>query len=141
MTTPLTAREYAYLLIVGPGKHERITEILGIQPSDACNADETNWKTGRPCKRMFWKWKSGLDDTRPMQEHIEAILRWFHLKGDAVRELWVDYDLILECVGHYPASTGPGIYFNREIIRQVAQLGLAIDCDFYFVEDPHRAEN
>lgn len=32
---PLTTREYAYLHITGPGTHEEVTSIVGINPTEA----------------------------------------------------------------------------------------------------------
>ena len=136
MSAPqLTGREYAYIKISGPGRHETITERLGVKPTEAWNVGDTNDKNGLPRKIMAWRFRSGLDDTHPLEQHIESLLLWFGTKAEAARGLWVDYDLTLQCVGYYPASRGSGMHFNREIIRQAAQLGLAIDCDHYFVED------
>ena len=131
----LTARRYAYICISGPGKHETITERLGLMPTYACNVGDINEKNGRPHKFMRWEFRSGLDDTHPLEQHIQQLLLWFNVKAEAVRGLWVEYDLTLQCVGHFPLSHGPGVHFNREVIRQAGQLGLAIDCDFYFTED------
>jgi hypothetical protein len=138
----LTRREYAYLCITGPGQHERITEILGIKPTEAWNAGEISPRTGRPYRGMHWAWSDNtIDDTHPMREHIDSILLWFGTVSDRLRQLWVDYDLVIQCVGHYPQSCGPGIHFDREVIRRAAQLGLAIDCDFYFEDDVHHGHD
>lgn len=131
----LTAREYAYIRISGPGKHEAITEKLGMKPSEAWNVGDINERNGQPRKFMRWHLRSGLDDTHPLEQHIEQLLLYFGPKAEAVRALWLEYDLTLECVGYYPHSRGPGAHFNREVIRQAAQYGFCIDCDFYFTED------
>jgi hypothetical protein len=131
---PLTRREYAYIRVTGPGNHETITEILGLQPSEAWNLGDMNERNGKPRKFMSWRRGSGLDDTEPLREHIEALLLHLHSRSDAVRNLWVDYDLQLQCVGYYPPS-GHGAHFDREQIRQAAQLGLALDLDFYYLDD------
>jgi hypothetical protein len=82
---------------------------------------------------MAWKLKSGLDDSRPMSEHIASLLLALSPRATEIRALWVDYNLTLQCVGYYPQ--GSGMHFDREVVRQAAQLGLAIDCDHYFVDD------
>ena len=132
-STPLTIREYAYVSITGPGTHENITEVLGLQPSEAWNVGETNGRTGRPRRQMRWMLYSGLDDTHPLNQHIELLFLRLKTKADALRLLWIDYDLTLVCVGHFP-QTGHGQHFDREQIRQAAQLGLAFDLDFYTVD-------
>jgi predicted P-loop ATPase/GTPase len=84
---------------------------------------------------MFWQLKSGLEDTAALEQHIESLLITLGTKAQALRELWVDYDLTIQCVGYYPGS-GHGANLNREVVRRAAQLGLAVDLDFYYVADP-----
>ena len=131
---PLTTREYAYFRITGPGRHEEVTALLTGQPSEAWNADDINPRNGKPRRTMSWRLSSGLDDTRPLSEHISNLFLWLFPRADALRKLWVDYDLTLQCVGYYPPS-GHGMHFDREQVRQAAQLGLAFDLDFYYVDD------
>ncbi len=57
-----------------------------------------------------------------------------HTKAEALRKLWVEFDLTLQCVGHFPPS-GHGMHFSREQILQAAQLGLASDLDLYNQDD------
>ena len=131
---PLTDREYAYLSISGPGTHEQITQILGLSPSEAWNIGDINPRNGKPRKFMLWCLNSGLDDKQPLDMHIQQLFLALHPKADALRQLWVEYDLTLQCVGYFPPS-GHGMHFNREQIRQAAHLGLAFDLDFYYVDD------
>ena len=131
----LTPREFAYLSVTGPGAHETITEQLGLEPTEAWNVGDINPRTGPARKFMSWRLKSGLDDTRSVDEHIKSLLLAIGHKTAEIRRLWVDYDLQLQCVGFYPPSSGSGMHFDREVVRQAAQLGLAIDCDHYFVAD------
>ena len=131
---PLTTREYAYFHITGPGGHEQVTEILNIKPSEAWNVGDINPQSGRPCKFMSWSMSSGLDDKQPLEMHIQSLFIWLHPKADVLRQLWVEYDLTLQCVGYFPPS-GHSMHFDREQIRQAAQLGLCFDLDFYYVDD------
>jgi Domain of unknown function (DUF4279) len=131
---PLTTREYAYFHITGLGTHEQVTEILKIKPSKAWNEGDINPRNGMPYKFMRWHLSSGLDDTQPLEMHIQSLFALLQPKADALRQLWVEYNLTLQCVGHFPPS-GHGMYFDREQIRQAAQLGLCFDLDFYYVDD------
>ena len=83
---------------------------------------------------MSWRLSSGLDDTQPLNEHIQNLSVYLQPKAEAFRQLWLDYDLTLQCVGYFPTN-GHGVHFDREQIRQAAQLGLAFDLDFYYVDD------
>jgi hypothetical protein len=134
-TSQLTRREYAYVHISGSGKHEAISTTVGLKPTEAWNVGDVNPRDGKPRRDMRWILRSGLDDTHSIEEHIQSLLLIFQAKAAALRPLWVEYDICLQCVGHYPPSHGPGIHFNREVVRQAAQLGMAIDCDLYFLDD------
>lgn len=131
---PLTTREYAYFHITGPGTHQDVTTLLGVEPSEAWNLGDANPRNGKPRKFMSWRKTSGLDDTRPLAEHISALFLWLQSRSEALRQLWVEHDLTLQCVGYFPPS-GHGMHFDREQVRQAAQLGVALDLDFYYVDD------
>jgi hypothetical protein len=131
----LTRREYAYVHISGPGTHEGITEALGLKPSDAWNIGDINPRNGTPRRDTHWALSSSLDDTHSIEEHIRSLVLFFRPKSEALRSLWVDYDITLQCVGHYPRNHNPGIHFDRELVRQAAQLGMCIDCDMYWLDD------
>ncbi len=131
---PLTIREHAYFKVTGPGAHEAITKLIGFKPSEAWNIGDISSRDGKPRKHMRWILSSDLDDTKPLREHIGTILLYLKPKTDTLRSLGLDYDLTLQCVGYFPAS-GHGAHFDREQIRQIAQLGLALDLDFYYVDD------
>ncbi len=80
-----------------------------------------------------------MDDKQPLEQHIQILLTILSTRREAMRELWDECDLILQCVGYYPA-TGHGAHFNREIVRQRSRLGLAVDLDLYFMDSPNFAE-
>jgi len=131
---PLTDRQYAYFHISGPGTHEEITAILGFKPSEAWNVGDINPENGKPRKFMSWRLSSGLDDKHPLDEHIKNLFLYLAIRAEALRKLWVEYDLTLQCVGYF-APSGHGLHFTREQVRQAAQLGIAFDLDFYYLDD------
>jgi len=131
---PLTDREYAYFSVSGPGTHESVTDIIGLQPSQAWNAGDRSEQTGRVQKAMHWRLNSGFDDTVPLERHIDSLLLFLLPREEQLRKLWLDYDLVIQCVGHYLPS-GHGVHLNREVVRQAARLGLAFDLDFYYQDD------
>ena len=83
---------------------------------------------------MQWRLESGLDDRQPLREHIDALLGILGTREASLRSLWRDYDITLECIGYYPPMTH-GAHLDRDVVRTAANLGLAIDLDFYFVEE------
>jgi len=83
---------------------------------------------------MAWYLRSGLDDTEELSAHIDSLLLALGPRAEALRSLWVDYTLTMQCVGYFP-ETGHGAHFDREVLRRLADLGLALDLDFYHVPD------
>jgi hypothetical protein len=131
---PLTTREYAYLYVTGDGTHQEITEILGIEPSLAWNPGDRSEQTGRVQKFMLWRKDSGLDDTKPIEEHIESIFFIIRQKHREIQELFFKgYDVGIQCAGYYPPS-GHGTHISREIIRKAGKLNLSIDLSFYYLD-------
>ncbi|RZJ14569.1 MAG: DUF4279 domain-containing protein [Acidovorax sp.] len=131
---PLTTREYAYFHVTGSCKHEDVTALLGAKPSEAWNVGDANPRNGTLRKFMSWRMSSGLDDTKPLAEQISALLLWLQPRASALEQLVAEHDLTLQCVGYFPPS-GHGMHFDREQVRQAALLGLALDLDFYYVDD------
>lgn len=131
---PVTDREYAYFHISGPGTHEEITALLGLKPSEAWNVGDINPRNGQPRKSMSWRMSSGLDDKHPLDEHVRSLFLYLSTRANALRKLWVEHDLTLQCVGYF-APSAHGFHFTREQVRQAAQLGVALDLDFYFLND------
>lgn len=129
----LTSREYAYFVVTGPGRHEDVTKALDLTPSEAWNAGDTNPRNGRPRRSMKWTLKSDLDDTRSLRDHLDALFTVLATRSNELRALWVDYDLVVQCVGYFPSWTH-GAHLDREIVRQAAQLGVAFDFEFYFID-------
>lgn len=134
MSDTHTDREYAYVAIQGPSTHEDITQQLGIQPTEFGNVGDLNPRTGRPYRFVTWIVQSGLDDTHSLDEHINALLLTFARVERQLRELWVEHDIVLCCVGRYPSHQGSGFNLDREQLRRAACLGFSVDFDFYFVD-------
>jgi hypothetical protein len=69
---------------------------------------------------MRWRLDSGLADTEPLERHVESLLLLLPVHALALRELAIDYDLTIQCVGYYPSS-GHGAHLSRNLIRSAAQ--------------------
>jgi hypothetical protein len=130
---PLTRREYAYFSVAGQGNHDKITERLGIEPSQAWSEGDIRRSGGTyPCAR--WRFDSGLPDTEPLEKHISALLDRLQACPAAVRSLAPDYSGTIQCVGYYPA-TGHGVHIDHRLVKSAAHLGLQFDLDFYFLSE------
>jgi hypothetical protein len=82
---------------------------------------------------MQWHLKSGLDESEPLERHIDNLLLFLAPRSGSLRELWLDYTLTMQCVGRYASSHG--LHLDRERVRQLATLGIAVDLDLYVVPE------
>ncbi|WP_425445621.1 DUF4279 domain-containing protein [Xanthomonas pisi] len=114
--------------MVGGGRYEDVTQLLGIEPSVAHNPGDTN-KVGHAFKSMHWQLNSGFAEDRPLAEHIEALLAWLVPRAAALRELWLDSSLYFQC--SVKCTHTFGLHLSREHIRQMAALGIGLDLDGY----------
>lgn len=136
----LTNREFAYFCVRGIGQHEVITNIIGMNPHEAYSDDDVNPRTAKPWGCMLWRLNSGLDDKEPLERHVAALMLWLNRIPGAIKRISEEYELMLQCVGYFPGM-GHGAHLDRETIRVLGQLGIAVDLDFYFVDDHgHTAE-
>ncbi|WP_166636935.1 DUF4279 domain-containing protein [Cognatilysobacter terrigena] len=124
----MTDSQSAHFVVLGPGPHEQVTELLGLKPAIAHNAGDTN-RTGHAFKSMYWRLNSGLAEDRPLVEHIEALLVWLTPRAAALRELWLENSLYFQC--GLKCSHTFGLHLSREHIRQMAALGIGLDLDGY----------
>jgi hypothetical protein len=118
--------------VIGPGQHQQVTELLGLEPMTARNAGDLT-HAGVPSKCMYWELKSGLPEDRLIAEHIESLLIWLMPRATAIQELWLDNMLYFQC-GTKCTHTF-GLHLSREHVRQMAVLGIGIDFDGYAVDE------
>ena len=131
---PLTNREYAYFTVRGKGSHLFVSKKLGVESTNEWSEGDINPHNNRSRRFMAWNLESGLDDTHPIEEHIEKILILIEPLKDKLDELTQGYDLTIQCVGYF-AGTGHGLHLNRETIKRISGLSVAIDYDYYFIDD------
>ncbi|NVK21035.1 MAG: DUF4279 domain-containing protein [Kangiellaceae bacterium] len=132
---PLTDREYAYLRISNEdGSHSEITEILKLEPTNCWNKGDINRANNRPRNQVSWQLESGLDDTHPIEEHLDKIFSILTpLKSELVK-LSDKYNICIQCVGYYHPSQH-GIHLDHSTLEKAYSIGASFDFDCYFVDD------
>lgn len=131
---PLTNREYAYFRVTGEGDCSVVSEKLKISPTNQWSEGDISPRTEKPYKFMSWQLESGLDDTRPLDEHINKLFAILEPFEKELNELGHKYDLCIQGVGYFPPS-GHGIHLDKNMIQKSANLGVSVDMDFYYIGD------
>lgn len=110
-----------------------------MSPSEAWSeGDARRWGGTYPCAR--WRLDSGLNNTEPLEKHIEALLTRLDASPAAVRALAPDYKTTIQCVGYYPAKEH-GVSISQGAVQVAAHLGLNFDLDFYFFDEREQEES
>jgi hypothetical protein len=120
---------YAYFAVIGEGPHSEIGARLRLEPSRAWSAGDPR-PGGGVYPATKWFLESGLDRTRPLEEHVSALLPILESKAEAIRAMSPQYEIILQCVGYFE-NPSPGFHLDAPTIQRIAALGLAIDFDLY----------
>lgn len=131
---PLTDREYAYFKITGEGDCSVISKTLGISSTNEWSEGDISPRNGRPYKFMSWKLESGLDDTNPLNEHIEKLFSKLQPLEKELNVLSANYELCIQCVGYFHPSSH-GIHLDKLVIQKASKLGVSVDMDFYYISD------
>ena len=66
----------------------------------------------------------------PLEEHVRDVLDQLDANKAAFGELSRELGGTMQLVGYF-RDVNPGVHFDLEIVRRIAEYGLCIDCDFY----------
>ena len=129
---------YAYFTVVGSGDHNRITEILGVEPSSAFT--EGTPIPGRFTKYGSTKWRIDSAINRDcllhecLEEHVENVVGQVERIKDKLNLLDPDYEKYIQCVAYYEGSN-LGLWLSSDILKRIAALSIGIEFDLYSLPD------
>lgn len=123
---------------------ERITSLLGITPSRTWKVGDLIPKTILCMKHDGWSLATDteiVDDVCDLEKHIQRLLKQLKSSVGKIKEICSRYQLDAEisCVVYTP-DANPGICFEPDIAKQIADLGAAIDIDLYFLPSDGESE-
>jgi uncharacterized protein DUF4279 len=79
----------------------------------------------------LWRLESSLERSRPLDEHIEELMKFAELRRDALDSVRADGDIDISC-GIFSADDAQGGFtFDSPLIQRLADLQLAVVFDVY----------
>jgi hypothetical protein len=102
-----------------------IDEIVGLEPTSVVE---------RPDGGSVWVLDSGLPPSRPVEDHVEALLRLVRPRGDELRKVRGTCEIF---IGFAAEDGQGGMSFLAPVLDELAQLGIDLVLDLY---PPERAE-
>jgi len=130
---------YAYFSVKGMFSPEEITTRLGIVPTITWalgDLNPHNQKT-RSCSR--WSLYSRLERSCALEEHVCDVLAQLQANREGVREVALEYEGVLELVGYFH-SAYPGLALHNDDLSEIADLGMSMDFDFYYLYSNYRED-
>ena len=130
----------AYFTVFGEFDPEDMSKALGLQPTRAWRKGDVNAETGLERNHTRWSLESRLQESEPLEFHVDDVLK--QLKGaiGTVRELAAQYNGTLQLVA-YLHTAYPGLCMDIEQVKSLADLGLGFDCDFYYLYSDKREDS
>lgn len=130
-------RQYAYFSITSDAVLPREVESLPLEPSRYWNTGDKVVRGGRELQRRFSRWtaESGLPETEPLETHIVSLLGKLRPVTGLLKQLPANCKQSVVCVTFSVQSSG----FSLEpaILKQLTQLNVSLEYDFYSNVDPH----
>lgn len=134
---PETDREYAYFSAIGSGDTSGISELLDLSPWEQWNVgDEYERREKLFIRRSSaWQLNSGLDDTRPIEEHLHSLLGRLQPRKLQLLQLATQFKLQFVCVSY--AYQSCSFEIPMEVQRSATELGINFWFDGYCFGDIH----
>lgn len=114
---------------IGRLQSEKFSDAL-IQRTRSIAARLSGVSPGKTADSAHKSHHSRLDRSAALEDHIRDVLNQAENSVEAMKSLESE-NRSMQAVGYFHESY-PGFRLDKETIVKLAQLGLEIDCDFYF---------
>ena len=129
--------QYAYFSVVGDFDPVEISRMIGLQPTKCWKKGDTNTATHRERTASRWSLQSRMPHTESLEAHINDVLAQLSTHPGGVKEASQRFCGIMQLVGHFYRYY-PGLSLDSNTIQGLAQFGLSLDCDFYYLYSASR---
>ena len=115
---------------------EEITGIMGCPPSKAWlkggkyNERHPNLKA----THSRWVLNSGLELNSSFEEHLESLLNALENVKENLKTILKNYESGIVVAAYY-YETNPGFSMPNKLLKRMAQLGVGINFDLYYLGD------
>ena len=134
---PETDREYAYFRVSGSFDPGEITNLLGMEPSEDWRVGDIFERRGHQFARRdsCWKLDSGLNDTHPLDLHLNALIKRLTPHRDGLLKVAEHYLVQFVCVSYAYQSFSWEL--DIDVQRKATELGIGFWFDAYSFGDHH----
>jgi hypothetical protein len=129
---PAKGENSARFVLRGSFRPEDVTEFVGVPATNVARAGElVSELTDYRRIHSIWEVRSDLPESLPIGTHIKSILERLEPRWQQFVELGKRYEAGILCRVYAYDSETPEVYFARELVKRIAELGAYIDVDVY----------
>lgn len=116
---------------------EELTHHIGIEPTEACLKGEIrnpNSKYKRVSKNNIWSLRTEKSTRIRPEDHVKKILDLIRPVKQKIISITEKYESAMNVyfwTNHY----SPGLHFDKEVLKELAELNLELDLDIYSIYD------
>lgn len=137
MTEP--NEQYAYFTICGDFDPAEISKLVGVTPTESWVKGSINPRTQR--ERTFSRWSlySRIERSCELEAHVADVVEQLRTKKADFVALCSRYGGQMQLVAYFKTDY-PGLHLERGLVEALAEYGLSVDFDFYYLYS-HRRED
>jgi hypothetical protein len=132
--------QYAYFTVSGDFDPSEISKLIGLSPTECWRRGDLNPKTHYERKFSRWSLHSRLERRRNLEDHVTDVLAQMRGNSAAFCEVSGKYGGVMQLVAYFKTDY-PGLTLGRELVNQVSEFSLGVDCDFYFLYSHAREDS
>jgi hypothetical protein len=138
MTEP--NEQYAYFTITGDFDPAELSGLVHTKPTESWVRGSVNPRTQheRQCSR--WSLYSRLERSRELEAHIADVIEQLGANKDEFVALTSRYGGQMQLVAYFKTDY-PGLHLERGLVAALAEYGLSVDCDFYYLYSCRREDS
>ena len=132
--------QYAYFTVTGDFDPDSITMRLGLNPTEQWLKGSRNERTHFERKSSRWSLESRLARSASLEAHVRDVLEQTLQCAEKIKRLGQEYTTYMQLVGWFH-NDYPGFGLDEGIVSGLADLGVGIDCDFYYLYSDRREDS
>ena len=121
---------YAYFCLKGSFAPDDLTRRLRVIPTETASEGDPIKNSSKRRLCSLWALYSRLQQAATLEEQVNDILDQLDSDSSEFQQASRELDGTMQLVGFFHQRE-PGVSFDQETVRRIAQYGLSIDCDFY----------
>jgi hypothetical protein len=138
MTEP--NEHYAYFTLTGDFDPMDISKLVGVKPTESWHKGDVNPHTQIERKFSRWSLYSRLDRNCSLDDHIGDVIQQLRENKSRFVEASSKYGGQMQLVAYFKSGY-PGLGFDRELVKSLAEFSLSVDFDFYYMYSDRREDS